>query len=429
MTGGDICESVVAFSMANNKRHRRTPPHSRRTRRGSASRAREPQWPDAGRYRMDVTQALDSGRPLAIASVASHVVEAAGNGLMRSPTTRQRLPDLAHFVDELMDNDVAETTALLHAIAVLTPDAALAQYIHTEVARRTHVLADDITGLAELRVVRAWVAPDDDGIGETWVLELRGPGLPNGSAMAYVDHRFASGLKMAGLSDHSAADVIADLLSYPERTLDFDEVPLEQAGAKLRHALDRYAEYEDEVRPVANWPGHRPLLAHVLRSLPTGGEGYPCPMRTPKPNDLRGTDAAKDSAAVMLAEAFCDSPFRATLLPDSLVWPVADACAVFGTEYVARHPAAWTPELVAWIMTWGLPSCVDPRDPAYASAPRVFGDLIRFWHDRHGIGDEDTTASLAAVSRWEATYFQRGDDPVIARRRARTRRILDAESA
>ena len=118
MTGGDICESVVAFSMANNKRHRRTPPHSRRTRRGSASRAREPQWPDAGRYRMDVTQALDSGRPLAIASVASHVVEAARNGLMRSPTTRQRLPDLAHFVDELMDNDVAETTALPHAIAV-----------------------------------------------------------------------------------------------------------------------------------------------------------------------------------------------------------------------------------------------------------------------------------------------------------------------
>lgn len=176
---------------------------------------------------MDVTQALDNGRPLAIASVASHVVEAAGNGLMRSPTTRQRLPDLAHFVDELMDNDVAETTALLHAIAVLTPDAALAQYIHTEVARRTHVLDDDITGLAELRVVRAWVAPDDDGIGETWVLELRGPGLPNGSAMAYVDHRFASGLKMAGLSDHSAADVIADLLSYPERTLDFDKVPLE----------------------------------------------------------------------------------------------------------------------------------------------------------------------------------------------------------
>ncbi|GAB4077212.1 hypothetical protein [Nostocoides australiense] len=80
-------------------------------------------------------------------------------------------------------------------------------------------------------------------------------------------------------------------------------------------------------------------------------------------------------------------------------------------------------------MTWGLPSCVDPRDPAYASAPRVFGNFIRFWHDRHGIGDEDTTASLAAVSRWEATYFQRGDDPVIARRRARTRRILDAESA
>jgi len=123
-----------------------------------------------GRATISLQEALASGEPVTMANYASYMMGYVRDGRLWDKANGRAFPDLAHFVDRLMDSPGSDAAALLHCIATLTADEALAQYIRAELSTRDAVLPTSVTRLGELHIARAWVKPDPDGLGDQWVL-------------------------------------------------------------------------------------------------------------------------------------------------------------------------------------------------------------------------------------------------------------------
>ncbi|WP_157038618.1 hypothetical protein [Nostocoides jenkinsii] len=350
----------------------------------------------------------------------SHVMGLVRDGTLWDPVANKPFRNLAHLVDRVMDADGREPTAILHCIAAMTSDTALAQYIRHELASRDAVdLPPAVTTLAELRITRAWMRPDPDGIGEQWVLELHGPGFREHALSLYVDHRLADALKIAVILTQSAESTMAELAIPALAATEFEEVPLDEAGAKCRHALALYDTYRDEIRPAPNWPGQRDLVEMLLRSLPEGGQGYPERVRAPELNGLT-LDEDREDALIQewVIQYFLSRnlPSIDALDPDEIF--TVETLLLAALRYLDPICPVWESRIVHWMMTWYVPMVLDPATDQYDRGPTVFRNLIRFWHGIHGIDYATTLSALATLKRHEQEYAALRHDPVLARRRA-----------
>ncbi|WP_344087838.1 hypothetical protein [Nostocoides veronense] len=364
--------------------------------------------------------ALDSDHPLATANYVSLLMGLLRDGRLYDPVADKPFRNLAHFVDHVMDTEGRDATALLHCIAAMTSDTALAQYIRHELASRSHEdFPPTVTRLAELRITEAWMKPDPDGVGEQWVLELAGAGIRDHVLSLYVDHRFADALKFAAIVEQSAQHMMSDLFIPAAASTDFEQVPLDEAGAKCRHALAQYVVYQDEMKPLPNWPGQRDLVEMLLRSLPEGGQGYPERVRAPQENGLTLDEDVEDQVIrEWVVEYYLSRNLPSVEALDAEEIFILEALITAALHYLDAYRPCWEPRIVQWLMTWFLPMVLDPETGPYDRGPAVLREFIRFWHAHHGIDYGTTLSALTVLKRHEPEYAALRHDPIIARRRS-----------
>jgi hypothetical protein len=223
-----------------------------------------------------------------------------------------------------------------------------------------------------------------------------GARLPSGdelTVVALIDHNLGAVVKDAYLVGESIADLVEQLrrAMAEDPDLSWHEICLGGAKARVTDAIARGA-ITFPLFETERWPGCRPLVEWIARSLPDGGTGYQRPEW-----DEQATQAR--------AGRFLGSPFGAGFddaeqrgLLDSLLW--------FGADYGPGDPLRWSPTAVELLLTDWLPRKIIADAGCLAKAPNLLRAFIRFCHRERGIRAELTAQTLAAVDKYEPEYQQ-----------------------
>lgn len=362
-------------------------------------------------------EALRSGVPLALAELSSAMIEAAAP----APGTSEQ-PSLTEMMESLIGVSLAETTALLHGIGALCTDDLLALRIRRELATRPHPVPEDVSGLVDLTATDAVAMDDGSGVAENLVVQLSGAGVQGSSLVILVDHALGSIVKDAFIAHRPLPELVEQLTeaARADRVVPrFVPVPLAGLRARLEGAIAAYETVGDALAPREAWPGLKPLVLHIARSLPTGGAGYP-PSAMDPAEIVEGLLLEEDvDAADAIAHDFLDSPYAAGIRGDAdLVHELAHLYGMIAYDQSDTEDGAWLAPFVTWLVSGPLPSLLSGDPDQYALAPTVLRAFIRFWHDNAGLDQEETEAAVDAVDAAEPDFLRRRDDPeVVAERR------------
>ena len=212
--------------------------------------------------------------------------------------------DLPSLVESFIGTDIAETTAALHVLAVLTADELAAARMRRELARRRQPVPEEITNLASVETRAAWLLSDASGDGENVFLDLSWPSGSRACLVAYVDHAAGTRVKDAFAVD-SPIEPLLDRYreAVAEQSLDGSDlrrVDAADARATLEHALAGVHHVEGD--PQDTWPALRPFVEMVVRRLPPGGSRYLGPAAFAPPSDpptvLRGFLGSPEGAGL-----------------------------------------------------------------------------------------------------------------------------------
>ena len=309
-------------------------------------------------------------------------------------------PNLTELIDSFVDHSYAETTAALTAIRTLVADELLAARIGRELARRSQPMPTWLTELVNARPEGdVWVTSHVLGDGDSYLIGVTMPSGRGLTALVYVDHNLGSVVKDAFVVTEPLATVAETMASHasdPDQTVTLTDPA--SVRALTEEAIERgamtYPPLESET-----WPMCRPLVEWMLRMLPAGGA---VPERPDWPE-------AKTSA---LADDFFGSRFGKSLddrdrrgLLESMLW--------FATDYGPGDPLRWSEVSVEiLLLDWAPRKIV--ADPAYlAQLPDLLRAFIRYAHHQRSIRSTLTSATVAAVDRFEPEYQRliRSDRP------------------
>ncbi|MGH9150073.1 MAG: DUF6398 domain-containing protein, partial [Acidimicrobiales bacterium] len=302
----------------------------------------------------------------------------------------------------LVEVDQPETTAVLKAMAALTPDDLERRRIRQVVDARRHPLPVWMGEISRVEAYRATELAHALGDCDSLSVGARFPSGEELTVVAYIDHNLGTVLRDAFVVPEPIATVLALFQSKddnPDTTM--AELGPASARARLTEAIDRGASLFPPL-VTDTWPGCRLLVEWVARLLPAGGSGYP-------------RREWSDGDRHALAARFFASPHSAGLdhpdfglLLERVLW--------FACDDGAGDPMRWSPATVEVVLTDWFPRKVMGATRFLHKLPRLLRAFIRFCHAERSLRPELTAETLGAVDRWEPDY----------RKGVRTPRPVDA---
>ena len=341
----------------------------------------------------DVREALADDHPFALLALVSTLLSVVDprtdNPFERTRGERTR-PSRDDLLLTFAEVDRAETTALLAAAAVLTPDHLQRRRVERTLASRAHRLPAWLTQLGKATAYRTvemtHVLRDGDNV-------IVGVRLATGeelTAIVYIDHNLGTLVKDAFI----VAEPIADLLDVMrDRNTDPDSgfAPLSPADARTRivEAIGlgamTYPPFETDT-----WPACRPLVEWMVSLLPDGGRGY----ERPEWSDTDRERLAQGFFASELGAPLDDADHRDLL--DSILW--------FGCDYGPGDPMRWSPVAVEILLDDWIPRKIVAPPGHLSKAPALVRAFIRYCHKERAVPTRLTQETLDAVDRWEPGY-------------------------
>lgn len=347
--------------------------------------------------------------PLALFSFVSTLVAATDGRHGFADPSPVALEDL---IDSFIDIDIAETTAVLHALAVLAPTAAMRARAGAAAGRRRQPMPRWLDELAEMTVTEAARIGFRDEPGQNFLIEYRWPG---GALASYVvfDEGLGRGVKDA-FPTPDPLPVIAERMrasAPPGAHLSYAPLDLATARATIEEGLANGAG-----RPVDQendtWPSGRPIVEWLLTLMPAGGTAHPSTTSLAGPPDLAGRPLAGLGTTTdpdEVAEEFADSAEAASIGLD--LDSVHDDAAIMEiTEFAwrlgMRDPRDWEPELVQELLEDHLPRTVLPDPQTARRMGPVLEAYLRWAAEQTGRSREQKSALTRAVRRGMPGYLE-----------------------
>jgi hypothetical protein len=337
-----------------------------------------------------VRGALDAPGPLPLLDLVSAMLTAV-DPRARDPFDAERDEHATQeeLAESFLGTPKQETSVMLAVIAATTEDELLARRIRRELISRTHKLPAWLRNLS-FDITHVEEMTDALGDGDDIIIGVRLPSGYEFSLLVYIDHNVGTLVKDAFSVDQPVAtllDTMKSQLAQPDQAFQ----PLDPADARTRiedaiaTAAITYPPFESDT-----WPACRPLVEWVVRTLPTGGQGY-------------GRPEWSDADVRALSDDFFASEYGRPHdthdkrdLFDSILW--------FGTDYGPGDPLRWSPVAVEILLTDWVPRKIVADAEHLSAAPDVLRAFIRYAHARRGIRAERTAETLEAVDRWEPGY-------------------------
>ncbi len=297
---------------------------------------------------------------------------------------------LTDLVDSFVGTDYAETTAALIVIRSMVADELLASRIGKVLTTRRQPMPQWLGSLDEVTVSRVVMLTHILGDGDDYLLDARLPGGSSFTALVYVDHNLGTVVKDAFVIAEDLEDVLAKM---GEVMVDADQELVEADPAQSRSILTASIDGGAMMYPplvTDSWPGCRPLVEWLVRSMPTGGE-------VPERHEWTDDEQAR------IQEDFFGSSFGRKLdhddergLLESIVW--------FGTDWGPGDPYRWSPVNVEMLLADWIPRKIVAEPSFLAKAPNLLRAFIRYCHDQRHIRAQLTAETLAAVDQWEPVF-------------------------
>ena len=297
---------------------------------------------------------------------------------------------LTDLVDSFVGTDYAETTAALTVIRSMVEDELLGSRIGKVLTTRRQPMPHWLGSLDEVSVPRVVMLTHILGDGDDYLLDARLPGGSTFTALVYVDHNLGTVVKDAFVI---AEDLDVVLAKMEEALVDPDQELVEAEPAQCRPILTEAINHGAMMYPplvTDTWPGCRPLVEWLVRTMPAGGE-------VPERHEWT------DEEQVRIRDDFFASSFGRKLdhddergLLESIVW--------FGTGWGPGDPYRWSPVNVEMLLADWIPRKIVAEPSFLAKAPNLLRAFIRYCHDRGNIRAQLTAETLAAVDQWEPVF-------------------------
>ncbi|WP_394216438.1 hypothetical protein [Brachybacterium vulturis] len=346
------------------------------------------------------------------------------------------LPAGVDLLQTFLDVDIAETTALLHVIAAMSPDEGFRQRARAALPTRRQPMPPQVTGLSAAAAGGATVFSDSQG--DNLMIELVLPKAVRAVLITYIARDPLPYLKDAFVVGAPLRQVHADYRRIMARdgfTLDdvLEVLSPEQAGAALAEALEATpAGPEAADGGGEQWPMLRPFVEFVGDLLPAGGPGYDedgwlvgSELRAtledvePEPDGLDPDEGRPPwilEDGTDLVVEFLASPQGRDLDGDDHAPPLVTFLFLVASG-ASGDPLGWTPELSEWVAAEMLPTNPVLSDEATQRAPAVLPALITWAHARTGTEEATTRAVLDVVRPLLEDLPARRSDPQIRARR------------
>jgi hypothetical protein len=326
-----------------------------------------------------IHNALTSGHPLSLLSLASMVIHVAKP---ESPISgRCDTSYLDRVLTGLIGVRNRETTALLAVIAeLLVDDPAPQLRCRHELAERGERLPRWITALPRVDVYRAVRRTNVFGDVDELVIGMRLDGGHELTIAVDVDHNVLSSVSDAGAVPDPIDEALARVAESSSDTNVF-EMRLADTRVWIEDALNM-----PRLAPkTETWPLYRALVQWLVSRLPEGGEH-----RSPATDWELAKDLCDSFFATKAAAPFTDSSHRELLLE------------LFETG--TGDPMRWSAARVEQAIG-GTPYCEDhiPLEVAL-DAPDLLRAFIPYAHAQSGIRDELTSRTLAVVDGLRSSY-------------------------
>jgi hypothetical protein len=341
----------------------------------------------------DLRRALGKEDPLTLLALASTLLTVVDPRL-RDPfegrrESQSRL-EREELIGSFLEVEARETTALLTALAELTPDELVTTRIRRELARREDRLPSWLAGLSQVEAYRVVEMVHVLGDGDNVMVGLRFPTGHELSVVVYIDHNVGTVVKDAFVVPGPLAELVEFMREKSGDDPDtvFNEIDPANARARISEAIASgamtYPPFETDT-----WPACRPLVEWASRLLPAGGQGYDRP--------------EWDEAALQtLADRFLASPFTVGFDDDRVGW--LGEILWFATDYGPGDPLRWSPVAVEILLLDWIPRKIVADVRYLSKAPDVLRAFIRFCHGERNIRPSLTEETLAAVDRFEPEY-------------------------
>jgi hypothetical protein len=369
---------------------RRKAGHPARKRQGHPARTQRPRAAD---LLTDARRRLASGDPLEFLTYVSTLLAAldprAQNPFERARVGQPEHATLSDVVESFAGVVLPETTALLAALAELSPDELTRVRARRALASRLHPLPAWLARLGEASVYRAVESTHVLGDGDNVLLGVRLPGHEV-TAVTYIDHNLGTLVKDGFHVPKPISFVIERMReAADDPDVKVGDISLPDARARVTEAVEKgaitFPPFETDT-----WPASRPLTEWLLRMLPEGGTGYVRPS---------WTKAAKKK----LANRFFGSEFGRPL-DDADHRDLLTEFIRFGADYGPGDPLRWSPVAVEILLVDWIPRKIVASPEYLSRAPALLRGFIRFCHAEQEIRSALTDETLAAVDEYEPEY-------------------------
>ncbi|HET8600505.1 MAG TPA: hypothetical protein VFL99_09275 [Segeticoccus sp.] len=301
---------------------------------------------------------------------------------------------LVELTESFLDTDIAETTAALHVLAALTGDDLQAARIRRELPRRRQPVPAMVRHLAEVRTRSVAFLHDELGDGENVFFDLVWPDGSVATVLVYIDHAAGTRVKDA-FAVSEPIDTILDRYHELMEAEGRDETelgPMDPADARatVEHALAgvRYVDGDSQ----ETWPGARPFVEMLVRSLPTRGTRYAGP---PAYRPLAPADALREFLASPEADVLAGGAAQ----EEAAQLLLRHAAEQFG------HPLRWSARTVEAALTEQLPFAAAVPDVVLEAVPGVLGPLVRYSHRVTGASRPVHEDAMHAVDLYTDEFF------------------------
>lgn len=343
--------------------------------------------------------AIRSDEPIDLLVTISGLMQVAGTTSESSGGAA--LPSLGVLADSFLDVPYAETTAALHVIRALTPDAELAHRIGAALAQRRQPMPTWLRRLHEARPgPEVWMLTDALGDGDDYFIPVDLDGGHSLTCVVYVDHNLGTVVKDAFV----VPVPISTVLDQARHSIDDAAQTLLPFDAATARAIIERAEHDGDLLdpPLESetWPMCRPLVDWFVRLLPEGGAA---------PETQRWTDDELEA----VVDAFIDSPYGDGF--DTVAHlDLLDAAVGFAVNHGPGDPLRWSGVSVELLLVHWFPHAVVLPLDTMRLLPDTLRQFIRYCHDLRGIGAAQRADTLQSVDRWEPVYVAQLDANVAA---------------
>src|SRR5699024_4359312 len=188
------------------------------------------------------------------------------------------LPERVDLLQTFIEIDIAETTALLHMVAALSPDQDFQRRARAALSARRQPMPPQVEGISQAAVGSTTMF--GDSAGDNLMLEILLPRAVRAVLIVYIERHPLPYVKDAFVVDAPLQQIQADyrrIMAEDGYSLDeaLEVLSPAQAGAGLAQALEATpSAAEAPAGGGEQWPMLRPFVEFVRRLLPAEGPGY-----------------------------------------------------------------------------------------------------------------------------------------------------------